>query len=146
MFVCPLLMFNVGEFLQLKFYPIFVQNCRQKEEVESLIQFIRRRNRLHVWFLSLTERLSDPSYFLPFSLYREPCNTAMFDYYIFPTKTSYSLVFEIKQFYFYLLIVMQWNKSILRKYLEKDLADIIQKIIVNKIEGAWDKCRRPRAL
>ena len=118
---------DVGEFLQLKFYPIFVQNCRQKEEVESLIQFIRRRNRLHVWFLSLTERLSDPSYFLPFSLYREPCNTAMFNYYIFPTKTSYSVVFKIKHFYFNPLVFMELNKSILGNYLEKDLADMWQK-------------------
>ena len=40
-----------------------------KKKVESLIQFIRRRNRLHVWFLSLTERLSHHSYF-----YTESCN------------------------------------------------------------------------
>ena len=67
-FLCPLLMLDNWSFTQFLFAIVV-----EKKEVESLIQFIRRRNRLHVWFLSLTERLSDPSYFLPFSLYRGPC-------------------------------------------------------------------------
>ena len=55
-----------------------------KKKVESLIQFIRRRNRLHVWFLSLTERLSHHSYFYTESCNRA-CNRACKTYFGFPT-------------------------------------------------------------
>ena len=55
-------------FLIIELLTDFLENWFKKK-VESLIQFIRRRNRLHVWFLSLTERLSHHSY-----LYTESCN------------------------------------------------------------------------